>query len=352
MGKIDNAVNWMVGIANDSSHGYDQTNRWGPDYDCSSLVIQAWENAGVPVKTNGATYTGNMYSVFTACGFVDVTDSITLSTGAGIQRGDVLLHHANHTALVVNSSEIVQASINEYGTTTGGSIGDQTGREIYVRSYYNYPWQCVLRYTGDDSGGDSGGDIAYYFSGNYYLTLEQMKVNAQFVYQYLYPRGWSLNAIAAMLGNMQTESTINPGIWESLSSYSGGYGLVQWTPYTKYTNWCDARGYEWGAMESALARIEWELANGEQYYATDSYPLSFSSFKTSTLDVGYLAMAFLYNYERPASLNQPNRATQAEFWFDYLGGISIDPDNPINPPTYVPKHNLSLLLLIAASRRF
>lgn len=342
MGKIDNAVNWMVAIANDDSHGYDQTNRWGDDYDCSSLVIQAWENAGVPVKTNGATYTGNMYDVFTACGFSDVTDSITLSSGAGIKRGDVLLNHNSHTALVVDSSTIVQASINEMGTTTGGAVGDQTGTEIYTRSYYNYPWDCVLRYTADNT------DEYSYFAGNYYLTLEQMKVNAQFIYRYLYARGWSINAIAAMLGNMQTESTINPAIWESLNPYGGGYGLVQWTPYTKYTEWCDARGLEWGAMESALARIEWELANGEQFYPTDSYPITFSEFKTSPLSASYLAMAFLYNYERPASLNQPNRATQAEYWLEYLGGV--DPDIP-SPIPYPKKHNLSLLLLIAASRR-
>ena len=41
----------------------------------------------------------------------------------------------------------MQASINEYGAVTGGQTGDQTGREIYTRGYYNYPWDCVLRYT-------------------------------------------------------------------------------------------------------------------------------------------------------------------------------------------------------------
>ena len=46
-------------------HGYDQDDRWGlyGDYDCSSAVITAWESAGVPVKTHGATYTGNMYKI-------------------------------------------------------------------------------------------------------------------------------------------------------------------------------------------------------------------------------------------------------------------------------------------------
>lgn len=35
MEKIENAVNWIKKVANDNTHGYDQTNRWDPDYDCS-----------------------------------------------------------------------------------------------------------------------------------------------------------------------------------------------------------------------------------------------------------------------------------------------------------------------------
>ena len=145
---IEDAVEWAIGIANDDSHGYDQTNRWGPDYDCSSLIIQAWQNAGVPVKTQGASYTGNMYDAFIACGFIDVTSQVNLSSGSGVVRGDVLLNIVNHTAMSIGNGQIVQASINEHGETTGGQTGDQTGREIYTRSYYNYPWDKVLRYPG------------------------------------------------------------------------------------------------------------------------------------------------------------------------------------------------------------
>ena len=52
MTKIEKAVTWALAIANDNTHGYDQQYRWGPDYDCSSLIISAWQQAGVPVKTN------------------------------------------------------------------------------------------------------------------------------------------------------------------------------------------------------------------------------------------------------------------------------------------------------------
>lgn len=84
---IEKATQWMENLANDDSHGYDQIYRWGEkgDYDCSSAVITAWENSGVPVKSKGgATYTGNMRSAFLNYGFKNVTSSINLSTGAGL----------------------------------------------------------------------------------------------------------------------------------------------------------------------------------------------------------------------------------------------------------------------------
>ena len=55
-----------------------------------------------------------------------------------------------------------------------------------------------------------------------------MQNNAVLLWSYFKAQGWTLNAVAAMLGNMQSESTINPGIWEGLDPFVGGYGLVQW----------------------------------------------------------------------------------------------------------------------------
>lgn len=149
MNKTEKATKQMESWAQDSSHGYDQDYRWGEkgDFDCSSAVIQAWQNAGVPVKAKGATYTGDMRTVFLSCGFKDVTSKVNRSTGSGLLRGDVLLNETHHVAMYCGNGKEVEASINEKGTAHGGQPGDQTGKEFLIRSYRNYPWDCVLRYS-------------------------------------------------------------------------------------------------------------------------------------------------------------------------------------------------------------
>ena len=154
MTKTEKAIRQMETWARDNSHGYDQDYRWGEkgDFDCSSAVIQAWQNAGVPVKSSGATYTGDMKNVFLRNGFKDITADVNVKTGTGLKRGDVLLNEAHHVAMYCGNGKEVEASINEKGTAHGGKPGDQTGKEFLIRSYRNYPWNCVLRYKESTSG--------------------------------------------------------------------------------------------------------------------------------------------------------------------------------------------------------
>ena len=145
-GKVEQYTQQAINIANDNRHGYSQYNRWGnPDYDCSGLVITVVQNTGIPVKTNGATYTGNMYQSFLMSGFKDVTKSINLKTGQGLKRGDILLNPTHHTEIYIGNGRNIGARISERGTIHG-KAGDQTGQEIRTHKYFNYPWIYVLRY--------------------------------------------------------------------------------------------------------------------------------------------------------------------------------------------------------------
>lgn len=133
-------------IALDDSHGYDQTSRWGPDFDCSSLCIYCYQQAGVPLT---CTYTGNMRSDMLRNGFA-IPVNVDLATGAGLQTGDVLLNEKHHAAMYVGAGQIVNAGGNENHQVTGGKTGDQTGEEIRIMPYYNFPWDYVLRYVKKD----------------------------------------------------------------------------------------------------------------------------------------------------------------------------------------------------------
>ena len=218
MRKIEAAIAQMEAWAADNSHGYDQQYRWGErgDYDCSAAVIQAWELAGVPVKSSGATYTGNMRGIFLRCGFTDVTSQIDLATGSGLQRGDVMLNYEHHTAMYCGAGQEVEASINENGGTTGGTPGDQTGREFLVRPYRNYPWDCVLRYTA--GGGAARPGPAYEYSVKLGLLKEGMEdAQVKTVQILLAAKGYEPG---------QTDGIMGPLTLEAVKSFQRDAGLL------------------------------------------------------------------------------------------------------------------------------
>lgn len=139
--RVEKAINWAIAIANDNSHGYSQTHRNGPDYDCSSFVCTAFRQGGFNVS--GSNWTGSMEQAFTSVGFkAYAASSVTL------QMGDILLRHDNvrqHTELYLGNNQLVGAHWDYDGRT-----GDSSGKEIDV--YYDSApsWHTrVLRYEGN-----------------------------------------------------------------------------------------------------------------------------------------------------------------------------------------------------------
>lgn len=167
--------------------------------------------------------------------------------------------------------------------------------------------------------------------GNYYLNEVEMKNNATIVYNELARRKWSINAIAGILGNMESESTINPAIWQSLNegNYSGGYGLVQWTPATNYINWATPKGYDITDGYKQLQWIDEETTSKGQWIPTAAYDFSFNDFKISNQSPEYLASAFLKNFERAGVEVEDERRSQARKWYIFLLDLPTDNPRPI-----------------------
>ena len=160
---------------------------------------------------------------------------------------------------------------------------------------------------------------------NGFLTQNEMRNNVLILYDFFARRGWTKQAMAAMFGNMEKESTINPGIWESLRPYGGGFGLVQWTPYTKFSSWAGA-GWE-TAYDKQPMRIQYELENGlqwEDYRPGIATPgLTFENLAYGDMEdltFGQIVNAFMQHYENPyaptADLN--GRIAAAERWASFI----------------------------------
>jgi hypothetical protein len=156
---IAKAISWAKMIANNNGYGYDQPTRtsgwtkWQADpsgtnqcgsFDCSSFIAAALTEAGY-FTTNPEFTTQNEGQDLQGAGFTNVTSSVDLNSGENMQPGDILVNQADHTAMYVGNNQVVQASINENGGISGGAVGDQTGNEISIGPYYNFPWDSVWR---------------------------------------------------------------------------------------------------------------------------------------------------------------------------------------------------------------
>lgn len=150
-------------------------------------------------------------------------------------------------------------------------------------------------------------------------TKEMRAQNVDIIYSYFKSAGWDIAPLAAMLGNMEYESWLNPAQWETgiPIETTGGFGLVQWTPYTKYSTWA---GGTWrDDYDLQLDRIQYELQNGLQWIPTATYNFSFYDFSQMTIrdmTIEDLTRAFEFCYERGTWNNQ--RVVNAEYWYKYL----------------------------------
>lgn len=173
---------------------------------------------------------------------------------------------------------------------------------------------------------------------------QEREQNVNIIASFLNRKGWTYQSIAAVIGNMQAESYINPAQWElnrPIESYEEsniGFGLVQWTPWWKYAEWA---GSDWRTnYDKQLGRLLYELEMGEgyQWITTASYPLSFEAFTRSTLDPRTLALTFFKNYERGVGGEQA-RQDNAAYWYGYLVN---NPPGPV--PVYSGNFNFMLYL--------
>lgn len=335
MPSINVALRWAIDIANDDTHGYSQANRYGPDYDCSSFIAAALINGGFNVPAT--MYTGNERSALLNAGFREI------SVDAPRRAGDIFLVHETtgemfqHTLMCVDANRVVEA----YGDYGHPQTGDQNGKEIRIGNFYYLNWQHHFRY-----GNDIVIDPVWHNkpTGAYDRTSYEAQDNAVMTYQVLSAKGWTLQAVSGLLGNIEVESGYNPWRWqgdivlsstdtEAMQSSAHGYGLLQYTPASKYNLSSYAHGLRGfgpnysnvsGSTNDGTAQLIF-CNNSEGYYPTTQYPMTYDDYKRSTADAADLATVWLYNYERPldpsATVNARREA--ATYWYNVLKNVDL-----------------------------
>ena len=180
-----------------------------------------------------------------------------------------------------------------------------------------------------------------------YFSTPQMQNNATEFYIFFNNYGATLEAICGMLGNIQKESTLNPGIKQG-SSISLGWGLIQWSPSTVLTNWCKTYGYNWydGAAQCDRISCEGEGTKGASGYwlPTSEYPYSWSEFLALT-DVAEATKAYLYERERAGIEALDLRLQYANEWYSYFTGSPVPPAPP-TPPTPRKRTSMPIYMML------
>lgn len=238
----ERAAQIMEHLVSCNRHGYSQYSRNGDggsemitlsdgsnvtintgDRDCSSAVIDAYRSAGVDV--GGATYTGNMRSCMCGTGNFEWMPMSYIA-----QRGDIYLNEVNHTAMCTSAvpDMLAEFSISENGTIDGAE-GDQTGYESHIRTYYDYPWNGILRYIGEgassepSSGGSSSGSQS---SGVPAIMLQARTTDGTVLPATSYPdfAGWKPNGPIQFLSAWCTDSA-----WRlDVQAYTAADGWLPW----------------------------------------------------------------------------------------------------------------------------
>ena len=119
--KIEKALEWGIEVAENDRHGYSQTNRFGPDYDCSSFVSTALMEGGFELDGVCSTYT--LKAALTELGF-----ECYHKGEVELERGDILLDPAAHVEFYLGDGMCLAAH-RDYDWRSG----DSTGKEIAVR---------------------------------------------------------------------------------------------------------------------------------------------------------------------------------------------------------------------------
>ena len=153
------------------------------------------------------------------------------------------------------------------------------------------------------------------------LSQDEKDENASRIYTFFTKQGWTKEAICGMLGNMDVESRMNP---RAENQGTDSYGLVQWHPSSKLTNWAISESLDWELGITQCKRISFEEENNLQWASWSTY--AFSYWAREMVDtVENMANIFMTHYEVADPGTLAERQQWALYYFDVVKLISDFP---------------------------
>ena len=327
MPSLELTWQWAVAKCNDPNVGYSMTYRNQRTvngityYDCSSFIFYGLEAGRFDVAgAFGHTYPFTTEGMDSTLRALDFTRYNSADIPASQWQECDILWRRKRSANGTNHTEFVHSP--GYAMGARGAKNYTLPNQVAIHASAPADWDYLYRYQGPN--------VSEWIKGNRYLSQSEMENNAVIIRNFFNDRNYSLEAICGILGNIQQESTVNPGLWQNFQQGSTtlGFGLVQWTPSTKYTNWANANGYAIDDGDWQLTWIHELTVPTGQWIPTPQYNMSWSEFIHSTETPEYLASAFLKNFERARDEEEANRRTYARNWYNYLSGIAPVPPSP------------------------
>lgn len=264
------------------------------------------------------------------------TDYLTVRSGVGYNYADLGKIYKGDTVIILDRN---------CGTANGYPWHKilYNGEEVYVVAgntpnfTFETRWIALTTTTNDNHENIDVSTLTP-VSGNRHLIQSEMENNALIIYDYLRNKietPWSKNAICALLGNMQAESTINPGRWQS--GVGPGYGLVQWDPASKWLEWATTNNYAenslFGQLRKILNEVEmdgvgvWDDSVHQWQKSRVNPKISFKNFTQSNKSVNELSTIFLKCYERPKDQSAAVISYRQELctnWLNYINSFNLE----------------------------
>jgi hypothetical protein len=265
----------------------------------------------------------------------------------GIERD---VYYSSHIGIIISDTDENGNFITIEGNTThngyygdSGYVGSHTINKAdynawHINGYYRPNWE-ERKWVSSPYWLGNGTDP--------FEPSDDQKNNAILLTRYFMSKGWTLEAICGMLGNMTYESSINPGVSCGATSTTPGTGpatgLVQWLyfeeevkPWIKETYPDGNYPADYYNGDYQCARIQHEVLKGLMWGDYDwdgvyipmeqSGIFSLKQFSEARGKTAYdLARYFLFHYEKPGFVGkseQEKRGTTATTWYKFLSQCS------------------------------